>query len=206
MRRSILDVALSAALIILLLVGAFQYLQVNDLKTQNAQLSSEVARYNNLPANGSSLELMNSWLSHLAKLEALEPSTAIEDYTTNASMVIAGIPMPGIDGTYTGMSNVSESLSLLFGNSSNYPNLSPMALHASVMQIQIESYKGATLNGSDATIEANLSITGSSYLWGFYNGTIASNYHYVSQNGVWLISREDWNFSTFQVQYPVGPR
>ena len=210
------------ALVFVLLVslfGALEYSQVSSLQSQNRTLSSSVVSYSSElktfthyqtkleAANAQQLEdtcagegcdliqgsnssaLSQAWLLHLAKLEEFDIQGAVEDYAPNATMIWVG-DTQGLGGTYNG-SNLEFALQVFPGGSNSF-------------SLAIQSFNSTTLPNGTAIIAALLAFTGSSNVDGSFHGTISASYQYISQNGIWLISQERWNFQSFTVQYAGG--
>jgi hypothetical protein len=193
-----------AALILTSLFAAFEYAQVANLRSQNRTLSSIAASYNSDVANyTSSAGLVQSWTSHLTKLENLNTSSALEDYAPNATMVVSGAAsiggFSGLPGNYTGTNEIKNALDFFFGNTTHYQAY----VHTQSAHVAIESFNVTGLSDGNSTIEADLALTGESRVFGAFNATISTSYQYTYQNTAWLISQEDWNFTYFDVQYPV---
>jgi hypothetical protein len=189
--------AILAALLAVVLVSAIgvsEYIQVNDLQGQNRMLSSEALSYSAQlsAANGSSGNLAQTLISHVLKLQVVNgsfffKSEILQDYLPNATMKWSGTTM-GLGGTYVGTGNISLVFQAFFGQ-------------AISLNTSIDSFNVTNISSGTGDIGANLSFTGRSPIWGAFNGTVSASYHYVFQNGNWLISQEDWNFESFYQQY-----
>jgi hypothetical protein len=208
---------LSAAVAILLVsaLGAFEYVQLSDLQSQNRTLSSEASTYSSevtnydssiselqaenqnysaqlSAVNGSFSDLVQTWTSHVLKFETVDgdfffKSAVLEDYLPNATMMWSGTTM-GLGGTYVGTDNISLTLQTFLEADTSF-------------NMSIDSFNVTNISNGTGDIGANLSFTGSSVTWGALAGTISANYVYLHQNGEWLISQEDWNFESFSTQY-----
>jgi len=182
------------AVLLVSLFGALEYVQVTNLKSQNRVLTSSLSELQsenqNLGAQvtgNSSADLTQAWLSHLAKLANANITGAAEDYTPNAKMIYYGVTF-GLGGNYTGTGNIRETLQALFGEATNF-------------HFTIETFNSTIQSNASADIGANLSFAGLNHIMGEFNGTISAEYHYIYQNGAWLISDEYWNFETGNFQY-----
>jgi hypothetical protein len=209
-------VGILCAVVAILLVSAlaaYEYIQANNLESQNIAESSTVASYSSEAAGytlgaqltdigNSSAEFIPSWILHLAKLENGNATGALRDYASNATVMWTG-DAGGWGGNFTGSSEIGVHLQQFFQNKGTVPNgyasFSPINLYLTVKSFNVTRQPNGT-----AEIGAALFFSGSSRLYGLFNGTVSSEYEYVHQSGGWLISQEHWNFETLDLQFGVG--
>jgi hypothetical protein len=179
-----------AAVVLIALVAALEYSQLSDLESQNKSLSSSYSIASvELQKNLNSSDVLNVWLAHIAHLDSLNTTAAVQDYASNATMIWSGTTQ-GFGGTYNGAANIGLTLRTFLNNASNF-------------QITVESFNATrppSPNGT-AAIEATLEFSGSDHILGNFNGGIVTTYLYIYQNGRWLISQEDWNFTSFTTEF-----
>ena len=203
---------ITAGLVVSSVFLAAEYARVSTLQRENSILSSEINDYNIqtgffLNATGqTSMNLTQSFSSHLAKLESLNPGEALTDYAFNATLSLSGNsmgvgPATGVQ-SFIGMNEIEKPLGDLFGGTSNLGAASTIS--AENWQFAIKSLQTTYLSNGSASISANLAFSGQSRLFGSFNGTISSKYFYVRENGAWLILDENWNFTSVKEQYPIN--
>ena len=81
------------AVILVSLLGAFEYVQVSNLESQNRAFSSMITRYNSEIANytrNNSTDVAQSWILHLSKLDNRDTNGTLDDYTPNATVIWSG--------------------------------------------------------------------------------------------------------------------
>jgi hypothetical protein len=197
-----------AAVVLVSLVATFEYSRVASLEGQKSSLEASISDYSSqtgLAGINSSLGLYQSWVSHLAKLQDLDPSAALQDDAPNATMVVSGPsegagPATGTE-TYNGTSEICMPINFLFGGSSC---LTGFPFSPKSFQFTIESFNSTTVPNGTFEIVANLTFAGVSRTAGNFAGTMSVRYEYAFQDGAWLISQEDWDFTTFNVEYAQG--
>ena len=198
--RTAIAIAL-VALILTSLLAAFEYTQVASVQRKNETLSPKVDAL-----------VDQSFSSHLSKLESLNPSEALTDYESNATLILSGNTLgvrPAI-GTetaagseiYTGVDEIEEPLGGLFGENSSLGSTTSVSPES--WKFTIDSLTTVTLANGSATIAANVMFVAQSHIFGNFNGTIVSHYLYVFGNGAWLIRFENWNITMDYVQNSFG--
>lgn len=199
-------------MIVLLLasaVGAYEYVIANNLQSENRTLSSEASSYSSdysaqLSAySANSAALVQTLISHVLNLQSVNGhffnrTKALEDYLANATMTWSGTMTMsgtnvtgGIGDTDVGTSDIGGTLRTFFGE-------------ATSLYITIDSFNVTNVSSGTGDIRANLSFAGSTAIWGAINGTVSASYQFVHESGGWLISKEDWDFETFDVQFAQG--
>jgi hypothetical protein len=183
------------------ILGGLEYSQVINLQHQNDALSSTIATYSssiselrseNQNFSSSYFDVYPAFLSHLSHLENRNISEVAEDYAPNATIVWFG-DTQGLGGTYN-TTILNGALVILIGRDTAF-------------NFSIESSNATYVSGT-ALVTANLAFVGTANAdsrFGNTNGTITMRDLYVHQSGGWMISREDWDFGTFNVQYAQGP-
>jgi hypothetical protein len=55
-------------------------------------------------------------------------------------------------------------------------------------------------------VNSRFEFAGNSSIWGNYQGTVMAQdlYSFSAAQGIWLISREVWKFTSFNIQFPAG--
>ncbi|HVB96025.1 MAG TPA: hypothetical protein VND41_05440 [Nitrososphaerales archaeon] len=110
-------------------------------------------------------------------------------YSQDASVVWTGAP--GLTGTYSGLENIR----ILYGSSIGKTT----ALTAS-----IANYNEAPVNPSNIAVTLTLSMAGNSSVVGALTITIDANQQWNYVGGQWQIVKENWNYVTFNEQFPVA--
>ena len=110
---------------------------------------------------------------------------ALNDYT-DKSTIIWGGDSGGLNGNYTGL----QKIQYLY-----------QAMNAVAQVINITTYN-LKATGNQVNLEMN--VTGVSTAIGQFNGTVKAVVTYASTNGAWSISKENWNYLSFNDQRPGG--
>jgi hypothetical protein len=110
-------------------------------------------------------------------------------YTQDAAVTWLGAP--GLSGTYKGVGNVK----ILFGSSIG----KTIYLNAS-----ITNYNEKPVNPSNVNVTMTVNMKGNSSVVGALTSTIDANQVWNYVGGQWQIVKENWNYKTFVVQYPVS--
>jgi hypothetical protein len=206
--------ALALVLIILFAFAALEYAQVASLGHRNAELTSEVESYSNqvsisvysrgvnASAGNASLGLIQTWQMHLTKLEDLDPASAIQDYTANATVNFWGSGFGNQTANFIGTDQIESVLDVFFQNASSTSLPGEMTrLAPRSWQIAVQSLNPIELPDGSDLIKSNLSFSGSSDLFGAFNGTASTTTQFSYQSGIWLITQEEWDFTSFNLQY-----
>ena len=209
------------AILLASIFGVLEYIQSNNLHNQNNELSSSLSSYSSgvselqsetqslgaqlAEGSNASSNVFQSWIAHLSKLQRFDPNSALADYAPNATVVWSG-DTQGWGGNYTGRSEIGTILNSWFQENGNGTATYPIALAPNSLYLRIDSTNITREASGGISIGARLDFSGQSRILGAFNGTISSKSVYVPQNGTWLISREDWHFETFNMQYSrIGP-
>ena len=184
--------------VVLLLVGALAgYLYgVNSVSTKTTTSTTTVS------ASLDAYErVANSFANHMLFLSSRNASAIVSQYEQNANVTWFGKPLAGFGfaGFYNGTGNIFLLMNTAFighGGSFTLGNVTH-----NVVNISDDS---AVVNSSFAFFGQN-SYFGTGFI-GNANGTVSAqdSYVYSAANGVWLISEEVWNFTSFNAS-PGSP-
>jgi hypothetical protein len=172
--------------VVLLLVGALAgYLYgVNSTPTKTAAASTSLDAYD---------QVADSFANHMLFVSSRNASAMASQYESNASVIWTTIGL-GYAGTYVGANNIFILMNNSFigrGSSFSVGNVTH-----SVVNMTTHS---AVVNSSFAFFGQRTDLGGN------FNGTVSAQdfYVYSAANGGWLISRETWNFLSFNAPGPL---
>lgn len=149
----------------------------------------------------------DAYASHLARLSERNLTAVMGDYESNATVDWVGVPFHGVSpgsgissGAYTGSKNISILLAILLGKFNG--NFSLSSERQSIGQV---GGGGAWIVNSTLSIHGygQCCSSGNQQVVSQANGTLVAQDLYADVNGIWLISRETWNFAQVGLQIPV---
>ena len=111
-------------------------------------------------------------------------------YSPDTTVVWSG-QASGLAGTYNGQGNVR----ILFGSSIG---------KTIVLNASINDYSEKLTNPSNANVTFTVVMSGNSSVVGTLSSTVLASQQWVYSGGAWQIIKENWNYQTFIVQYPVS--
>lgn len=147
----------------------------------------------------SSTELIVEWVNdsfsqHMLLLGSGNVSAIVSQYAGNANVSWFGEVGPCFGGTYP-----------LAGDNGNFSQLMNAFIVKYAHTLVIGKVARTIMSQSNGSVVVEsafgFATRGSSY--GINNGTVSAQdlYTYSATNGAWLISREAWDFTTFDVMY-----
>jgi hypothetical protein len=147
----------------------------------------------------SSAELIVDWVNysfsqHMLQLGSGNVSAIVSQYAGNANVTWFGEVGPCFGGMYP-----------LAGDNGNFSQLMNAFIvkyaHALVMGNVARTIMPLP-NGS-VVVDSTFGFTTQGSSYGINNGTVSAQdlFTYSATNGAWLISREAWDFTTFDVMY-----
>jgi hypothetical protein len=128
--------------------------------------------------------------AHIQKLNNRDVSGVVSDFDTNVVVMWTGISQ-GLGGTYHGVSETRFLYSTAIGG-------------ATKLNYVIQKLNTTTPSPGIANVVAELAFNGTSNILGKFNGTVAAAYTYANSGGNWVISKENWNYKAFNVEYSQG--
>jgi hypothetical protein len=138
-------------------------------------------------------QVANAYAEHLQLLpfSGHYVSELVSEYEANATIEWTGIEAAGT-GNFSGLNNISLALGSFFGKFINF------SFSAESQSIEAE--------GDVSVVNSTLSFRAYSSVVGQINGTIIAQDVYQHAGSSWLISRETWDFTQFNEQFPCcGP-
>ncbi len=127
---------------------------------------------------------------HLSNVDTRNVELALNDYTDNTVVIWTG-HTAGLGGTYSGKGN----LRLLFSSALSTANQ---------IMLSPADYLVKNNSASQVTVNATLSMSGTSQILGAFNGTIEAQAVFTFSNGAWKITNEAWYYKTFNVSSSAG--
>ncbi len=188
-QRRALTVVGILVLVAIVALSGYEYGVVVSLGRQNSSLSSQISEYENAGAAGYNnlSAVVQAFDSHLMHLGDRNVSSTGNDYASNATMTWVGNTQ-GYGGIYTPRNMIELTYKSFLGMTTN-------------LTYSVRSEDTTLFPNDSAAINANLFFAGNSHLLGRFNGTVAASYTYVNQRGTWIISSEDSNYTSLDVQY-----
>ncbi len=204
-RRSQSRVALviaSIALLVVSLFAAFEYSaasslgmsdqtlasSLSQLQSENKNLASTLSGYS-VAANSSVVQAVEV---HISKLSQRNVQAALLDYASNSTVIWTGTTQ-GWGGIYN-----STYKDVVLRDFFGLPSILNFT-----MQLPYGVQTGAAVPGTAIAL-TTIRFGGLSRCVDDFSGLIQASYSLVNQKGVWLITQEDWNFTSFNVTYPSG--
>jgi hypothetical protein len=136
-------------------------------------------------------QVANAYADHLLLLpfSGHYASALVGEYEANATIEWTGIEAAGT-GNFSGSNDIGIALGSFIGKFINF-------------SVSAES-QSIEAKGNVSVVNSTLSFRGYSSVVGQVNGTIIAQDVYEHASGSsWLISREIWNFTRFNAQFPV---
>jgi hypothetical protein len=135
-------------------------------------------------------QVASEYASHLAQLTAGNISALASGYENNATVVWTGggAAGSGLDGTYSGATNIGILLGSFVGKLLNF-SLS-------------NEYQSIGAKGN-AWVNSTFSFQGYQAEEGKVNGTVLAQDTYEHVGNSWLIAYEMWNFTQFQGEFGI---
>jgi hypothetical protein len=178
------------ALIVVLFLSGYEYGLVASLQKDNSSLRSQIIEYDESQAPGSPTVVVEAFNSHLSHMDSRNLDATTKDYTPTATMIWFGTTQ-GLGGTYKGSNEINLTYEAFLGQMTN-------------LTYSIHSENATLFTNQTASLNASLYFAGESHILGRFNGTVSAAYSYTDASGSWLISQEDSNFTSFDVQYSQG--
>jgi hypothetical protein len=134
-------------------------------------------------------QVSEAYASHLAHLNARDISALPGDYERNATVEFVGVN-PGLVGQYSGAMNIQ----ILWGSFTG--KLVDFSLSNEYQSIEVK-------NSSLSIVNSTFDFEGNDTVIGLVKGSVIAQDVYVHSDGGWLIDREVWNFTQFNMP-PLG--
>ncbi|HUH99750.1 MAG TPA: hypothetical protein VLU99_08450 [Nitrososphaerales archaeon] len=160
--------------------------------TQVAETCTLAVVADPLPANATEGQFdayaNSSAMAHLVNFASRNITTLTNDFGPEAQVSWSGNTQ-GYGGSYNGTREINE---LYEGF------LEP----TKTLAITNESVTVVPIQSGSAVVVYTFDFSGNNRLWGNFAGAVVGQDYYNSANG-WQISREDWNFVAFDIQYSL---
>ena len=131
----------------------------------------------------------SAYANHRLLLDSDNISALVSEYERNATIEWTGAA-GGLTGNFTGLGTIGIKLRSFTGQSDNF-------------SLSNESQTMGA-KGSDWVVNSTFNFYGYSQAEGKINTTITAQDSYAHVGNAWLISRETWNFTNYDLQYPVS--
>jgi hypothetical protein len=128
----------------------------------------------------------------LQQLSARNVSALVGGYLSNATVVFGG-KAEGIQGSYKGADNLNVLFKSILGKYANY---------TTSFVLGNQTYR-MTASADTALVNSSFNFDERGGLIGSLNATVIAQTSYIHQGSSWLISRESWNFTRFEMQYRI---
>jgi hypothetical protein len=142
-------------------------------------------------------QVANGYADHLEQVSARNIPAIPSGYESNATVNWTGVTPgmtgnnPGLAGNYSGSASIAILMGSFIGRLSNFS----LANENQIL--------GVEPDGS-VVVNSTFNFRGYDALGGKINGTVIAQDVYERVGGSsWLISRETWNFTQFQGQFPL---
>jgi hypothetical protein len=132
-----------------------------------------------------------AFANHMMLIPSMNVSALVNGYEHNATVVWKGTIGAMCSCSYLNGTNLSVDWNLLFQGPSD-----------TNFFLGNETYYVVPV-GTTYVVNSNFDFQASNSLFGRINGTVSAQDSYVHVGSTWLISNEAWNFTSFEVQYPV---
>jgi hypothetical protein len=133
-----------------------------------------------------------SFSNHLQQLSARNVSALVGGYQSNATVVFEG-NAPGFIGSYKGADNLNVLFRSILGKYANYTTSFVLGNQTNRL----------TVSDDTALVNSSFDFAERGGLLGSLNATVIAQTSYIHQGSSWLISRESWNFTRFEMQYRI---
>jgi outer membrane protein assembly factor BamB len=129
---------------------------------------------------------------HIQLVASRNVPALLEEYQQNATVTWTG-DSAGFGGSYNGTTSIEFNFKTTLGD-----------WFAPTFAVRTENQSIIATGDTSAQVDSEFVFNGTSNIMGKYGGSILSKDYYVYQDAAgWLISHEIWNFTGFDVQYPV---
>ena len=134
----------------------------------------------------------SSFDNHMQLVASRDVSALVVEYERNASVTWTG-ESAGFGGSYNGTTSIKYEFKTTLGD-----------WFAPAFSVSNETESVIATGGASAYVSSAFLFSGRSNVMGNFSGTVLAqdSYSYSSAGG-WLISRETWNFTRFNIQYSV---
>jgi hypothetical protein len=185
---------LYASVMIVALVVVAALVAFPSRSESSASSRSEITTTASYGSTSVTNAVSKSFADHMLFLSTGNVSGTVSQFEGNATVTWLG-DAAGLTGNYIGVKNI-----LLLMNSSFSPWLGSPAI-TNLTQTTI-----ATSNHS-AVVNSSFGYSGQNAFLGNFSGVITAEdyYSYSAANGAWLISREIWDYLSFNIEFPNGP-
>ena len=185
---SALVAAVAVFLVIGLAVGYLFLTQTPAPPPVPAATSSTTASTGASPPPSTSVKTaVEQWVSDFNARDG----EGLGNFYTQESTVVWSGNAAGLAGTYTGRQNIL----ILFGSSIGKTN---------TLNVSISDYAEKATSQDAANVTMIISFDGYSTVVGTLNGTVQATQEWQDSSAGWQIVKENWNYQTFIVQYPVS--
>jgi hypothetical protein len=134
-------------------------------------------------------QVSDAYAYHLMVLNARNINAVPGEYESNATVEWTGVN-PGLNGNYSGAGNIKILWGSFIGKLTNF-------------SLSNEYQSLGEVNGSNAwMVNSTFNFNGYDVVVGNINGTVVAQDLYAHVNGTWLIAREIWNFTQFNMPPP----
>ena len=137
-------------------------------------------------------QVIGSFATHMLALQSRNVSAFISQYAQNATLTWAGQTL-GLQGDYNGTDKIELLISESFigrANSLTVGNVTQSVVAPS---------------GGLVKVNSSFGFAGFSPKSGPFNGKVSAqdSFAYSTATNSWLVSHEVWNFTAFDIQFPV---
>jgi hypothetical protein len=173
-----------ALILIASLVAGYFLFQPHPSSSSSTSLSSNASTENQPP-----VPLRSAVSQFLYDFNQRNVAGLSKLYDYSATVIWSGQGADGLAGAYAGTSNIQ----ILYGSTIG---------KTSELNATMSNYKEAATSPSNVNATLTLRLSGNSTTLGAINGTIDVSQDWVFSGGQWQIIKENWNYKTFDVQFP----
>jgi hypothetical protein len=135
-------------------------------------------------------QVSDAYANHLMAFNARNINALPDEYESNATVEWIGVN-PGLNGNYSGAGDIKILWGSFIGKLANF-------------SLSNEYQSLGEVNGSNAwMVNSTFNFDGYDAVLGNVNGTVVAQDLYAHVDGAWLIAKEIWNFTRFNMP-PLG--
>lgn len=184
--------AISAVALVLAAAAALEYSQLQSLGSRPASTTTETVTVSDY-ATGAAAQVNQTFVEHMFLLTSGDASAVVGQFSKNATVSWTGTSVgpdtsvPSLNGNYTGTDSILRLINGTIASRTSSFDVGNLTWSVSV-------------TGGSAEVDSSFSFVGyNPATYGHWNGTVSAQDSFVrASDGAWLISREAWNFLSFE--------
>lgn len=176
-------------IVIVAVVGGYYFLQQPTTPTPTQSSTSSTTTSSATTGTQPAVLVKTEVDQMVQKFNTRDAAGLVNYYDQNA-VVVWGGKAGGLEGTYSGAGNIR----ILYGSTIG---------KTTTLTASLNNYTEKAVSPTNVNVTISISMKGNSSVVGGLNATVIAIQNWLYRNGQWQIVKENWNYKTYSVQFPL---